>query len=56
MSRTRRRPCPTPDQVRLRHNLPLSKRLQALLDTNRFEPKAFREHARMEKRGSGLCP
>jgi predicted phosphodiesterase len=43
-----RRPCPTPDHEILLHNVRLAKVRQALLDTNRIERKAFREHARLE--------
>ncbi|MFN6338723.1 MAG: hypothetical protein ACK41W_08370 [Cyanobacteriota bacterium] len=38
----------TPDQELVVHNVRLAKVRQALLDTNRIERKAFREHARVE--------
>jgi hypothetical protein len=37
-----------PDQELLSFNVRLAKHRQALLDTNRIERKAFREHARVE--------
>lgn len=43
-----RRQAPEPDQELLQFNVRLAKRQQALLDTNRIERKAFREHARVE--------
>ena len=43
-----RRQRPEPDQELLQFNVRLAKRQQALLDTNRIERKAFREHARVE--------
>ncbi len=47
----RQRPCrqtPEPDQELLSFNVRLAKNRQALLDTQRIERKAFREHARIE--------
>jgi len=47
-SRSRCRRQAEPDQELLQFNVRLAKRQQALLDTNRIERKAFREHARIE--------
>jgi predicted phosphodiesterase len=47
-SRCRRRPCSPLDRDLLTFNVRLAKMRQALLDTNRIERKAFREHARIE--------
>ena len=47
-SRSRCRRQADPDQELLQVNVRLAKRRQALLDTNRIERKAFREHARIE--------
>ncbi|MFN6351329.1 MAG: hypothetical protein ACK40D_00430 [Cyanobacteriota bacterium] len=47
-SRCRRRPCSPVDRDLLTLNVRLAKMRQALLDTNRIERKAFREHARIE--------
>jgi len=41
-------PCPTPDQELGYHNVRLAKVRLALLDTNRIERKAFRQHTRLE--------
>ena len=47
-SRCRRRSCSPVDRDLLSFNVRLAKMRQALLDTNRIERKAFREHARIE--------